>query len=400
MRLRELLIVMSLAISLIPVGIIGGFQGLQSATAFIGLIFIVTFFVSAIISYFITRPIETLTANIDEISKGNLDVRIERSEIHEINNLSQSLNRVLTSLKLAIHKVGVKKGEIFEETVKAKEEAEKKYTSLLKNLESMVWEINEKGICTFTSQKITPLLGYTQEEITGITFTDLVAPQDAKQLKNILAELNKGKITESLTTYLNWQHKNGHYIYTKTTFHPIFDDNGNYLGIRGIGTDITDLKIAEEKITVLTNELSTMKQQINTATSPKTNDQTQPLKPIRHIKDIDTQEDFDHTFIFDEKAQIIDADPTLYTNLGYTRDEFLNMRLSDLEFLENSQNLAEILKEIKNKGVLTHKSIHRRKDGSSIFVTETVNYSPEHHTFVCKVLEEFTVDKKEQQKTE
>jgi len=399
MRLRELLIVMSLAISLIPVGIIGGFQGLQSATAFIGLIFVVTFFVSAIISYFITRPIETLTANIDEISKGNLNVQIERSEIHEINNLSQSLNRVLTSLKLAIHKVGVKKGEIFEETIKAKEQAEKKYTSLLKNLESMVWEINEKGICTFASQKITPLLGYTQEEITGVTFTDLVAPQDAKQLKNILTELNKGKITESLTTYLNWQHKNGQYIYTKTTFHPIFDDNGNYLGIRGIGTDITNLKIAEEKITELTNELTTMKQQINTVTSPKTTDQTPPLKPIRHIEDIDTQEDFDHTFIFDEKAQIIDADPTLYTNLGYTRDEFLNMSLSDLEFLENSQNLAEILKEIKNKGALTHKSIHRRKDGSSIFVTETVNYSPKQHTFICKVIEEFTVDKKVQQKT-
>ena len=283
MRLRELLIVMSLAISLIPVGIIGGFQGLQSATAFIGLIFVVTFFVSAIISYFITRPIETLTANIDEISKGNLDVQIERSEIHEINNLSQSLNRVLTSLKLAIHKVGVKKGEIFEETIKAKEQAEKKYTSLLKNLESMVWEINEKGICTFASQKITPLLGYTQEEITGITFTDLVAPQDAKQLKNILMDLNKGKITESLTTYLTWQHKNGQYIHTKTTFHPIFDDNGNFLGIRGIGIDITNLRIAEEKITELTNELTTMKQQINTVASPKTTDQTPPLKPITSL---------------------------------------------------------------------------------------------------------------------
>ncbi len=400
MRLRELLIVMSLAISLIPVGIIGGFQGLQSATAFIGLIFVVTFFVSAIISYFITRPIETLTANIDEISKGNLDVQIERSEIHEINNLSQSLNRVLTSLKLAIHKVGVKKGEIFEETIKAKEQAEKKYTSLLKNLESMIWEINEKGICTFTSQKITPLLGYTPEEINGINFTDLVAPQDAKQLKNILTELNKGKITESLTTYLSWQHKNGQYIYTKTTFHPIFDDNDNFLGIRGIGTDITDLKNAEEKITELTNELTTIKQQISTVPSPKTTDQNRPLTPIRHIEDIDSQEDFDHTFIFDEKAQIIDADPTLYTNLGYTRDEFLNMSLSDLEFLENSQNLADILKEIKNKGALTHKSIHRRKDGSSIFVTETVNYSPEQHKFICKVIEEFTVDKKERQKIE
>ena len=227
MRLRELLIIMSLAISLIPVGIIGGFQGLESATAFIGLIFVVTFFVSAIISYFITRPIETLTTNIDEISKGNLDVQIERSEIYEINKLSQSLNRVLTSLKLAIHKVGVKKGEIFEETIKAKEEAEKKYTSLLKNLESMVWELNDKGTCIFASQKITQLLGYTPQEINGVTLSDFIVPNESKPLKNLIAEINKGKITEPITTYLTWRHKDGQTIYTKTIFHPISSASGD-----------------------------------------------------------------------------------------------------------------------------------------------------------------------------
>ena len=74
MRLSALLIAMCLAISMIPVAIIGGFQGFKIATAFLGIIIVVTFFVSIFISYFITLPLKKLTKNIDEISKGNLDV--------------------------------------------------------------------------------------------------------------------------------------------------------------------------------------------------------------------------------------------------------------------------------------------------------------------------------------
>ena len=109
---------MCLAISMIPIGIIGAINGFESTSyVLIGLILIVTFFVSIFISYFITRPLEKLTNNIDSISKGKLDVNLESSEIYEINNLTSSLDRIMASLKLAVVKVGVKKDEIFENAV-------------------------------------------------------------------------------------------------------------------------------------------------------------------------------------------------------------------------------------------------------------------------------------------
>ena len=138
---------MCLAVSTIPIGIIGGIEGFQSESLIlIGLIFLVTFFVSIAISYFITKPIEKLTENIDKISKGKLDVNLEPGEILEINNLTYSLNRVMASLKLAIHKVGVKKGEIFEEAVKAKETAEQKHEDLLDSIPGWAWEIDRRGL--------------------------------------------------------------------------------------------------------------------------------------------------------------------------------------------------------------------------------------------------------------
>ena len=101
---------MCLGMAVIPIGLIGIIQGFRSESVFlIGIIFIITYTVSFVVAYFITKPIEKLTKNIDKISKGKLDVTLENSEIYEINNLTVSLDRVMASLKLAIRKVGVKK---------------------------------------------------------------------------------------------------------------------------------------------------------------------------------------------------------------------------------------------------------------------------------------------------
>ena len=167
---------MCLAVSTIPIGIIGGIEGFQSKSMMlIGLIFLVTFVVSLAISYLITRPIEKLTKNIDKISKGKLDVNLEPSEIYEINNLTDSLNRIMASLKLAIHKVGVKKGEIFEDAIKAKEAVEKKQNDLLDSITGWAWETDSKGTYTFCSSNISKLLGYTSKEIIGKSFFDFIS---------------------------------------------------------------------------------------------------------------------------------------------------------------------------------------------------------------------------------
>ena len=153
--MRTLLVILCLAVSTIPIGIIGGIEGFQSESlVLIGIIFLVTFFVSLAISYFITRPLEQLTKNITKISKGKLDVTLEESEIYEINNLTDSLNRVMASLKLAIHKVGVKKGEIFEDAVKAKETVEQRPEDLLNSIYGWAWETDAKGVYTFCSKNV------------------------------------------------------------------------------------------------------------------------------------------------------------------------------------------------------------------------------------------------------
>jgi PAS domain S-box-containing protein len=245
LRLRTILVIVCLAISTIPIGIIGGIQGFQSESfILIGLIFLVTFFVSFTISHFIAKPIEKLTENIDKISKGRLDVDLESSEINEINNLVNSLNRVMASLKLAVYKVGIKKGEIFENVVK--------------------------------SNKKSGLIGLDEK---------------------------KGE-------------------FKPTTF---------------------DQNLVNEKV---------------------------------------SEKEFDSVFLFDENANIIDCNENLVKNLGYAnKNEVLSLNISDIDLLENKNDLKEKIKQAKKEGAYNFKTIYKRKDGTSILVYEKLKYLKDKNTY-------------------
>jgi CHASE3 domain sensor protein len=59
------------------------------------------------VSQRITKPLEKLSNTVDEVSKGNFKVEIEKtSSIKEINTLADSLDRVMTTMKFAVEEKG------------------------------------------------------------------------------------------------------------------------------------------------------------------------------------------------------------------------------------------------------------------------------------------------------
>ncbi|MBT4165993.1 PAS domain-containing protein [archaeon] len=83
------------------------------------------------IARFVSKPIAKLTSDVDEVTKGKLDIQLSKSGIYEVQKLTNSLNRILASLKLAILKTGSGKEELgLGEIVKSKKEAEEKYKIL------------------------------------------------------------------------------------------------------------------------------------------------------------------------------------------------------------------------------------------------------------------------------
>ncbi len=395
MKLKTLLILMCLAISAIPISIIGGIQGFKTSVYLIGLIFLVTFTASLIIAFFISRPLERLTKNIQKISKGELDVQLSLSEIHEINNLTESLNRVLASLKLAVHKVGVKKGEIFEDAVKAKEEFERKQKHLFNSIKGWAWETDGNGVYTFVSDNVNDFLGYSTSDIVGKSAFDFMSDQDSKKAKKVFNFSSKKQdpIRNLETSFIDNSEKKIDMI---TNAFPFYDEEGNLLGYRGVNTDNTELKIAERKIKDLRKELSDLKIKVTSLLNKrdKSGNFNHEVCPQNINLDKKWSEDeYDSVYIFDEEANIIDCNDKMVDNLGYSKSEILSFKISDFDALETITDIKKKIKDAKKKGVVTFKTIHKRKDGSAVLVNENLQYLKDQNRFKCIVREDYSMKK-------
>jgi PAS domain S-box-containing protein len=388
MKLRGLLVFMFLTVSMIPICIIGGSIGFAFASLFlIGVVILVTFIVSLIIAHFISRPLEKLTRNIDEISKGNLDVTLEKSEIYEINRLTTSLDRVMTSLKLAIHKVGVKKGEIFEETMKAKAEAEARYQQLLSVIDDWVWESDDKGVYTACSDKIVKTLGYTPDEVIGKTIFDFIIPEDVKRVKTVFLEVEKNhQPVDKLEMWCT--HKDGRHMFIQMSGIPIFSDEKKFVGYRGVIRDITELKTAEDQLEELDKKLNEMKGRVRDVLNEKRKSGLFKKKPWVPPEEKVSREEFDSVFIFDDNANIVDCNEKMYKQLGYTKDEMLALNVTDFDVLQTKDDLKEKIGKIKRRGSINFKTIHKRKDGSAVPVSETMQYLKDQGIYKCVVINE------------
>ena len=381
---------------MIPIVIIGGIEGFQSTMPLIGLITIVTFAASLIMAYLITRPIENLTKKIDGISKGELDIKLEKSEIYEINMLTNSLNRVMASLKLAVHKVGVKKGEIFEDAVKAKEAVEKKHEDLLDSITGWAWETDEKGVYTFCSKNISNILGYAPGEIIGKIFFDAIPSENTKKTKQVFDRAGKKK--KPIENLENWYvNKNGEKVYVMTNGVPFFDDDGSLLGYRGVDIDIAREKRAEGKIRKLNKDLSDLKIEITELLNERERHRFKRFDKIgvtkKKLDEKWSEHEFDSVFIFDENANILDCNENMYKRLGYSKSEMLSLNMTDFDALESKEDIAKKINQAKKNGVTSFKTIHKRKDGSAVLVHENLQYLKDKNAFKCIVREDYSLKK-------
>ena len=323
------------------------------------------------ISYFISWPLVKLTKNIDEISKGNLEVELEKSEIYEINNLTASLDRVMASLKLAIHKVGLKKEDIFEEVIKAKDAAEKKYEHLLKKIDGWIWEIDNKGTCTVCSAKVAEALGCTPAQIIGKDIFGFLSGEEAKKLKDVVHQVSEQKNDMTNKVDLYWlRQTDKHPVWVRSYLIPVFDSTGNFQGMRCFSRDATEHLVEQEKIQDLHKRLADLDAQMHTLL----NDQLKDAHPKELTVDMETAQEFDYMFIFDENAKIIDWTNDIHKKLGYNKAEMLSLNVSDVAYLESYDEIKANLEEIKKQGALEIKTIHKKKDGSSMFVSEHIKY--------------------------
>jgi PAS domain S-box-containing protein len=110
-----------------------------------------------------------------------------------------------------------------------------------------VWEVDENGVYTYSSEKGCDLLGHSREEVIGKTPFDFMLPDEATRVAAAFSAIAQAKAP--IKDLENWNIRaNGEKVCFLTNGVPLLDAAGDLKGYRGVDKDITDRKRAETKL--------------------------------------------------------------------------------------------------------------------------------------------------------
>ncbi len=181
------------------------FEPFERIRAFILFALLFAGLISAIIGFIlsvvVSTPLIKLSKAVEKITKGNFDVKLEKSRVNEIQQLSNSFSRVLASLKLAIVRTGMSKEEIgLGEAVKAKKEAEKKYLNIVQISVDPIFSFDSGLIITTWNPSAKQVFGYSESEMVGKSVLSLFSEKTVSEMEQKLASLiavGKGTLSET-----------------------------------------------------------------------------------------------------------------------------------------------------------------------------------------------------------
>jgi len=110
-----------------------------------------------------------------------------------------------------------------------------------------IWEVDTGGKYTYSSPVVEKILGYRAEEVLGRHFYDFFLPEEREELKNgaLAAFAQKTPIKGMINKH---RRKDGQTVELLTSGVPVTGERGKLLGYRGVDTDVTERRRAEQAL--------------------------------------------------------------------------------------------------------------------------------------------------------
>jgi PAS domain S-box-containing protein len=168
----------------------------------------------------------------------------------EIKYTSINARLILNSEGIADHIDGalrdISERKLAEESLKQSEE---RLRDIIFTTADWVWETDENGVYTYSSLKGIELFDIGEQDILGKTPFDFMPEDEAKRVGAIFSKIAAKKAP--IKDLENWNiGKGGELICLLTNGVPIFDNEGQFKGYRGIDKDITERKKAEQELVI------------------------------------------------------------------------------------------------------------------------------------------------------
>jgi PAS domain S-box-containing protein len=126
-------------------------------------------------------------------------------------------------------------------------ESERRLSDITFSMADWVWEVDESGVYTYSSQKSFDFFGPSRGDVIGKTPFDFMPADEAERVGALLADIVTKKAP--IVDLENWiVNARGERFCLLTNGVPMVDDAGELKGYRGVNKDITERRRAEEAL--------------------------------------------------------------------------------------------------------------------------------------------------------
>ena len=234
-------------------------------------------------------------------------------------------------------------------TETALRESEKKYRDLVENINDVIYAIDKDGVMTYVSPVIESITGYSPSEIIGSHSTVFIHKEDVQRMSKAFQKILSGHLEPGEYRILT---KSGEIRWIRADSKPIYVEN-QVIGVRGVLTDITERKKAEEALKESEDKFRTLAEQLP------------------------------NMIFINKKGKIVYTNKKSEEIMGYTKDEFYSPNF-DFLILVAPESLEKVKlalsKHMKGEEVEPYDYTLLTKGGKkieAILTTKLINYEGE-----------------------
>ncbi len=125
--------------------------------------------------------------------------------------------------------------------------SEERYRTTLEEMEDSYFEVDLAGNLTFVNNSVCRDLGYSMEELIGMSYKGFTVEDDIESVFRVFNEVYRTGVPNKGFPWRT-SRKDGSQGFAETSISPLRNDKGEIIGFRGVGRDITERKQAEEKL--------------------------------------------------------------------------------------------------------------------------------------------------------
>jgi PAS domain S-box-containing protein len=253
--------------------------------------------------------------------------------------------------------------------VKTLEAREKRYRSMAENTSDLLYRTDNEGNIIYLSESIFPLSGYKKEEALGLNMAKdiYLVPEEREGLISLLRR--DGKVSNFAARL---KRKDGSIWWASTNAHFFFEKDGKIGGVEGIARDVTELKLAEEKLHTQAERIKVIFNSLNDAI-------------------------FVHPLQENGFAPFVEVNNLACERYGYTYEEFLKLTATDITQKSDAYEHSSRGKrrELMAKKRMVFETVHIKKNGEKFPVEINSNIiNEEGKPYILAVVRDTTERKR------